>query len=72
MRIPDLFASSQEQCLIHIFFDSDPKGVSVAVAIPSVSGVWFLDWNHRPPPCQDVSTGSLIQSEVLLTNIKYR
>ena len=43
MRIPDLFASSQEQYLIHIFFDSDPKGVSVAVAIPSVSGVWFLD-----------------------------
>ena len=43
MRISQVFASSQEQCLIHIFFDSDPKGVSVAVAIPSVSGVWFLD-----------------------------
>ena len=29
-----------------------------------------LDSNHRPPPCQDVSTGSLIQSKVSPSNVK--
>ena len=43
MRISQVFAPSQEQCLIHIFFDSDPKGLSMALAIPSVSGVWLAD-----------------------------
>lgn len=35
--------SQQEQCQIHTFFDSDPKGLSMALAIPSVSGVWLVD-----------------------------
>jgi len=35
--------SQQERCQIHTFFDSDPKGLSMALAIPSVSGVWLVD-----------------------------
>ena len=35
--------SQQERCQIHTFFDSDPKGLSMALAIPSVSGIWLVD-----------------------------
>ena len=30
----------------------------------------FHESNHRPPPCQDVSIGSLIQSKVSKSNVK--
>lgn len=39
----EFIISQQEQCQIHTFFDSDPKGLSMALAIPSVSGVWLVD-----------------------------
>lgn len=35
--------SQRERCQIHTFFDSDPKGLSMALAIPSVTGVWLVD-----------------------------
>ena len=28
------------------------------------------EWNHRPPPCQDVCAGYPIQSEVSLFDVK--
>lgn len=39
----EFIISQQEQCQIHTFFDSDPKGLSMALAIPSISGIWLAD-----------------------------
>lgn len=39
----EFIISQQEQCQIHTFFDSDPKGLSMALAVPSISGLWLVD-----------------------------
>lgn len=39
----EFIISQQEQCQIHTFFDSDPKGLSMALAVPSISGIWLVD-----------------------------
>lgn len=39
----EFIVSQQDRCQIHTFLDSDPKGLSMALATPYVSGLWLVD-----------------------------
>ena len=63
----DFVIDQQEQCQIHTFFDSDPKGLSMALATPAVSGVWLIDLNNVAE-LQSVNQETIFQQQSSVDN----
>lgn len=63
----DFVISQQAQCQIHTFFDSDPKGLSMALATPAVAGVWLIDLNNVAE-LQSVNQETIFQQQSSVDN----